>query len=315
MKDIYEMRSASPMLLTDSAPFDSDEHIFELKLDGIRCLAYIEKGKVELRNKRNKILNDIYPELKYIHKCVNKRCILDGELIVLSKGKPDFFKVQKRSLMNNKFKIELSSKQNPVMFIAYDILYLDDKELILMPLLDRKKILEEIIRENKSIAVSRYILDKGIDYYNSVAEQDLEGVVAKRKDSIYQMGKRSKSWVKFKLLHDSDFIIVGYVPSESRGIKSLTLGVYKDKEIINQGHVSLGIPKDESKLIMEFASNHRQDCPFNENVEADNTIWFKAELVCTVKYMVRTESGYLRQPIYKGLRNDKSIEECTIDQF
>jgi len=93
--------------------------------------------------------------------------------------------------MIDKFKIELASNQNPVMFIVYDFLYYYDKELIYMPLMERKEILKEIVCENKSIAVSRYIYDSGIDYYNSVVAQNLEGVVAKRKDSLYQMAKRS----------------------------------------------------------------------------------------------------------------------------
>ncbi|XMB85212.1 non-homologous end-joining DNA ligase [Mycoplasmatota bacterium WC44] len=315
MTDIYESRSASPMLLTESVPFDSDNHLFELKLDGIRCLVYIEEGKTELRNKRNKILNDIYPELTSLHENVHKRCILDGELIVIAEGKPDFFKVQRRSLMSDKFKIELASKQNPVMFITYDILYLDNEDVIYVPLIERKKILEEVVSESKSIAVSRYIHDKGIDYYNTVVTQDLEGVVAKKKDSSYQMGKRSKNWVKFKNLQDSDFMICGYIPSENGEIKSLSIGVYKNESIISQGHVSIGIPKDESKLILNFASKNKTDCPFTGNLKTDKTVWIEPELVCTVKYMMRTESGYLRQPIYKGLRKDKTKEECTLDQF
>lgn len=313
MKDIFESKTASPMLLTESIPFNSKDYIYELKLDGIRCLAYIEDGKTELRNKRNKILNDTYPELTKIHERVCTRCILDGELVVLSNGKPNFFQVQKRSLMTNKFKIDLASRKHPVLFIAYDILYVDDSELIFEPLMERKEILDKVISENQSISISRYIEEKGIEYFNIVASQDLEGVIAKRKDSIYLMGKRSKSWVKFKNLYDTDFVICGYTPNDS-SIKSLKLGIYNDNKLIYQGSVSLGIPKEEEKIILDFARNNKDICPF-ENSTSKEAIWIKPRLVCTVKYMMRTESGSLRQPIYKGLRKDKTGIECTTDQF
>ena len=194
--DLFDDRNASPMLLIETSPFDSENHIFELKLDGIRSLAYIDKNLTELRNKRNKILNDVYPELNKIHLSVKDKCILDGELIVLKDGRPDFFEVQKRSLMTDKFRIKLSSENHPVVFLAYDILYHKNKSLLDVSLLERKKILKRIVKESKFIAISRYIEDLGIDFYNVIAEQELEGVVAKRKDSIYQMGKRSKHWVK-----------------------------------------------------------------------------------------------------------------------
>ena len=122
--DLFESKNISPMLLNFvSSPFDDKNYIFELKLDGIRCIAYLDKDKTILRNKRNKDVTEIYPELKNIHKFVKHRCILDGELVALnSDGTPNFFALQKRSLMTDKFKIELESEKNKVNFIAYDIL-------------------------------------------------------------------------------------------------------------------------------------------------------------------------------------------------
>src|SRR5690554_515970 len=112
----------SPMLFYESKPFNSQKHIFELKFDGIRALAYLDKETL-LKNKRHKIINNTYPELLQIHKQVKKRCILDGEIVLFHKSKPDFFKIQKRSLMENPLKIKLQSKRYPVTFIAFDIIY------------------------------------------------------------------------------------------------------------------------------------------------------------------------------------------------
>ena len=132
MADLFEEKNISPMLLNEvKEPFDDDDYIYELKLDGIRCVAYIEPKSVTLQNKRFKDLTDIYPELSDICKCVKKRVILDGELVVLTDGKPDFYALQKRSLMGDKFRISLAAKKNPVQFVAYenpeDMYYLAEK--------------------------------------------------------------------------------------------------------------------------------------------------------------------------------------------
>ena len=122
--DLFEQKNISPMLLKEiRKPFDDDNYIFELKLDGIRCIAYLTENQTILANKRNKNITLIYPELSDIHKQANAKCILDGEIVVTGKnGFPDFFALQRRSLLNDKFKIEMASKENPVNFVAYDIL-------------------------------------------------------------------------------------------------------------------------------------------------------------------------------------------------
>jgi hypothetical protein len=136
--DIFEERNIAPMLIGGNRPpFDSKEHIYELKLDGIRCIAYLSNSDYELRNKR---LNAIYPELEKINTHIKARCILDGELLILNEGKPDFFELQRRSLMTNTTKIELAAKKLPVCFTAFDILYYDDKQITDLPLMERKTI-------------------------------------------------------------------------------------------------------------------------------------------------------------------------------
>ena len=134
------------MLIGENRPaFDSSDYIFELKLDGIRCLAYLwDKGLV-LQNKRNKRLNAIYPELKDIHRQAKVKCLVDGELVTIKDGKPVFFEVQRRSLMSNPVKIGIAAQKLPVSFIAFDILYLKDRQITDLPLEERKKILSENI--------------------------------------------------------------------------------------------------------------------------------------------------------------------------
>ncbi|MCH5350540.1 MAG: hypothetical protein J1F39_01035 [Clostridiales bacterium] len=168
------------MLLYETEPFDDEDYIYELKLDGIRCIAYIEPKSVVLQNKRHKDVTNIYPELSEIKKCVKKKTVLDGELVVLTDGKPNFYALQKRSLMSDEFKINLTMNQNPVQFVAYDILYYDGKNLTNKPLLERKEILNKAVNEGNGLSVSRYIEKNGIAFFKLAKQEQLEGIVAKK---------------------------------------------------------------------------------------------------------------------------------------
>jgi bifunctional non-homologous end joining protein LigD len=300
------------MLLTESAPFDSEDHIYELKLDGIRALAYLDGNGTELRNKRNKRLNDIYPELGSLHTLARDRCILDGELVLLSQGKPDFFELQRRSLMSNTLRISISSRQKPVQFVAFDILYFGQSQKTELPLLDRKALLQDAVREELPLAVSRYIEHKGVEFFNLAAAEDLEGVVAKRKDSRYVFGKRSRDWVKFKKKLDADLVICGYVPGDDGGIKALALGAYKEGRLVWQGNVAFGLSGAAREIILRHAMDHTLACPFNPPVNAPDTKWCAPELVCAVQFMMRTQGGFMRQPVFKGLVQDKRPEDCVL---
>ena len=163
--DLFEQKNISPMLLYQVEPFDDKDYIFELKLDGIRCIAYIDTKSVVLQNKRFKDVSDIYPELKEMNKCVKHKVILDGELVVLTDGKPDFYALQTRSLMTDKFRIELAAKINPVQFVAYDIIYNNGNDLTNLPLMKRKEILSANINEGNNLSISRYIEEKGKAFF------------------------------------------------------------------------------------------------------------------------------------------------------
>lgn len=196
------------MLLYETQPFDDENYIYELKLDGIRCLAYIDSKSVVLQNKRHKDVTAIYPELAGMNKCVKRRVILDGELVVLNKdGKPDFYAMQRRSLMTDSFKISLVAKSNPVQFVAYDIIYYNGQDLTDKPLMERKEILTYAVSEGNSLTISRYIENNGVAFFELAKSQELEGVVAKRKDGLYHIGKRTYDWLKIKVIKNIDFAI------------------------------------------------------------------------------------------------------------
>lgn len=305
--DIFDQKNLSPMLIAEQKqPFDSPEYIYELKLDGERCLAYLDKEATVLQNKRGLILNSRYPELCMLHKAAKTKCILDGELIVIVDGKPKFSEIQRRSLMSNKFRIDLASKQYPASFTAYDILYYDDIPVMDRPLMDRKNLLQNAFNENGTLALSRYVLKNGIALYELAAKQGLEGIVAKKRDSLYYPGKRTVDWIKFKNLLDEDFIICGYIEKENN-VVSLILGQYdKSHCLIYKGHVTLGLSRDAFSEISTLP--HVPEIFSGKSNE--RAVWVKPIMVCTVKYMEKTSSGGLRQPVFKGLREDKVPEDC-----
>ena len=311
-QDIFSEKNILPMLIAeDQAPFDDDNFLFELKFDGIRALAYLDEKGTELRNKRNKNVTSIYPELNEINRQAKKRCILDGEILILNEGRPDFFEIQRRSLMSNPFKIELASKKLPACFTTFDILYLDENNVTNLPLLERKQLLFENVDENGIIALSRHIERDGIAFFELAKQQSLEGIVAKRKQSKYYFGKRTKDWIKMKALLDDDFVICGYY-QKAENVTSIILGQYNNGTIKYQSHVVLGVSGEDFKKI-SAAPRTTKDL-YNDFPDYEGAVWIEPRMVCTVKFMERTPGGGLRQPVFKGLRTDKMPRECVEKQ-
>lgn len=304
---VFEQKSAKPMLIgAEGEAFDSDDHIYELKLDGARCLAYLDANTASFYNKRNINVTPIYPELTNINKQVKKRCILDGELLIMHDGMPDFDELKRRAIMTNKFKIELAAAKLPVTFTAFDIIYIESELITNMPLMDRKSLLSETVTEGDRLAVSKYIERNGTQFYRLVEQKGLEGIVAKRKGSLYKMGERTKDWVKIKNLKDEDFVVLGYLPKESN-VTSILLGQYGGDRLVYKGHVTLGVSSRDFEII----KSKKQIIPPEVPPGNENAVFIEPDLVCTVKFMEKTRSGMLRQPVFKGLRDDKHPKECT----
>lgn len=305
--DIFDLKNVEPMLIKKQLePFSDPDWIFELKLDGIRCIAYFDGTTVDLRNKKGVVLLPRFPELSDIYRSVKRKCILDGELIILN-GTPDFYELQRRTILSDRFKIQLAYKSLPASFVAYDILYLDDKEVISLPLLERKNILGETVKENSSIAISRYISEFGVELYNIADERKLEGVVAKRKSSRYYYGKRSSDWVKFKRLVEEDAIVCGFV---RKHMNVLILGKYEGERLVYRGSVSFGVRLD---FLKDYSCSVVPYSPFTgkaDDMAGDerDIQWISPLLVCTVTYMPNTKNS-LRQPVFKGIRDDISLQD------
>lgn len=296
--DLFEKRNIKVMLISEEKEaFDDENYIYELKLDGIRCIAYMDKNGVDLRNKRNDKVLFRYPELADINKQLQcEKVIFDGELFILKDNKTDFFEIQRRSLMSDKFKIELASKKWPVSFTAFDILYKDNEQLTDLTLMQRKEILKKSIKENERISISRYIEKEGKKLFDLTTQNELEGIVAKRKNSKYYFDKRTKDWIKIKNFKDEDFIICGYIEKEAN-VTSLVIAHYNNEKLEYKGHVTLGVSNDALKVI-------KSQKKINYNLfDTDYDVnWIEPKLECTVKYMEKTKTGGMRQPVFKGLK-------------
>lgn len=304
--DLFEDKKISPMLIAQmQEPFNDDGWIYELKLDGCRCIGYFDRNRTSLRNKRNMELLPKFPELKELHRSVSMRTVLDGELMVLRNGVPDFFELQRRTLLTDRFKIELAASKYPASFVAYDCLYEGSRNIMDQPLLERKEILRSSICENRLIAISRYIHTDGIGLFRAADEKELEGVVAKRAASLYYPGRRTKDWIKFKRMADEEFVVCGYIRKSNKTF-SIILGKYHDGTYLYKGHVTLGVTKETVSQLRESGITPFTAIPTGSGNES--AIWVYPDKVCTVEYMPNTKNS-LRQAVFKGFRTDMAPED------
>ncbi len=223
-------------------------------------------------------------------------------------GKPDFYEVQRRTVLTDPFKIQLAYRKFPANFVAYDILYYNDKQVTDLPLMERKKLLDEVIIESDILSKSRYVESNGIAIYNFAEDNNLEGVVGKKKTSLYWFGKRSKDWKKIKVLNEEDFICIGYMFNKN-SMTTLILAKYDDNdEFVITNHVSLGVSIAKLKQHGMKVSN----CPIDDLHGYSDATWIEP-MVCTIEYMPSEKEG-IRQPTFKEVRKDKLPRECRINE-
>lgn len=244
-----------------------------------------------------------FPELGEVFQNVKERCILDGEIVVLSDGAPDFYRLQKRTLLTERFKIELESARHPASFVAFDCIYQGNREMVWEPLMERKEKLSQIVLENSRIALSRYVEREGTALYYAADAKKLEGVVAKQKESRYLMGKRTREWIKFKRMADEEFIVAGYI-QKGRHIYSLVLAKYREDMLVYKGHVTSGVTGEDVAMLESAGRNPFHVLP----VGNEAAVWVKPDRVCVVEYMPNNKNS-LRQPVFKGFREDIFPEE------
>jgi DNA ligase D-like protein (predicted ligase)/DNA ligase D-like protein (predicted 3'-phosphoesterase) len=320
-----------PMLAgTADAPFDSDKWLFEIKWDGIRAIAYIDKG-LSIRSRNDREIGGQFPELAELLELA-PGTVIDGEIIVMTAGRPDIQAVLPR-LQAGSGRLQAPSAGAPVTYIVFDILEEDGKPVISLPLSRRRKILEERVKEGDHVVLSVPVMDRGVDYYQAAIEKGLEGVMAKRKNSLYEPGTRSTSWLKIKSLKTCDCVIAGYTPGEgnrSSWFGALLLGLYKpvatgqgtgkkaekSVQLVYIGKVGTGFSdRDLSGLKDSFTKITRGTPQITGIEKPGRAVWLEPQLVCEIVYQALTRDNRLRMPRFIRMRPDKTPAECTFDQL
>lgn len=279
-----------PMLLSESdTVLENDNYIYEIKFDGIRALIYVIDNNIKIFTRNGKNITNLFPELKVITSSVKKNSILDGEIVCLTNNKPDFFKVQKRIHLKNKDKIEISSKNNPALFICFDILYYE-KDITNEPLYKRKDELSKI-NESDYLLKSK-VFEDGEKLFKSIKRLDLEGIVCKDKFSTYQVNTRSNSWIKVKNYKVESFFIGGYTDGEKDRF-SIYLGEKSNGKLRYVGKVFVS---KKDKLYEKLKNRKSVNNPFLEFKENINFV--KPIQEVKVKYIERNNNNHLREAFY-----------------
>ncbi|VVB55685.1 DNA ligase [uncultured archaeon] len=312
------MKQYKPMFARlAEAPFSSDDWIFEVKWDGIRAISYIT-DELSLKSRNQKELTDIFPELSEL-KALAGNSVLDGEIIIMKDGKSDIQTLIQRMQDTNPREIMFMAGKFPATYIIFDILEKDGKELSDTPLMERKRILKNSVKEGNFIVLSLFVEGTGVAYYRAAMEKGLEGIIAKKKQSSYEPGKRSNNWLKIKPEKTCDCVIFGYTEGEGNREKifgSLILGLYDAKGPVFIGKVGTGFSREYMENLKLTLDKHKVEEETLPGVDKEREItWLRPDIVCEVGYQSITDDGKLRIPVFKSLREDKDPLECTIDQI
>ena len=320
-----EAGTVRPMLASlRRHPFDSPDHLYELKWDGIRALARVEGGRTTLTDRNGRDITQIFPELSQIA-VQGKRngTVLDGEIVCMDKeGRPSFPLLQERLTHSNgrtggrngNARSNYNAQAN---YIVFDVLYLNGTSVMNDPLHRRKALLHQLLSSTEVVQPCAYIEREGEAFFHATCQLGLEGIVAKEKSSLYTPGKRSSAWQKVKRWRECEFTIGGYAFGGERGelFASLLLGLYNGQGLLEYvGSVGAGFTRPQAKQVYKSLTNKHTDvCPFNVLPSMQKFLfWCKPELVCQVQYGEFSTDGKLRYPVYMTMREDKAPPECTL---
>jgi len=300
-------------------PFSDPRWIFEPKLDGFRIIALIQNGKATLISRNGLDVSGKYMNLvKELNNLPAKETILDGELVAIDEtGQPCFQCLQ--DYANPRLSGTGGTVAFSAVYYAFDILYLDGYDLRKVPLNQRKELLKKIWLPSKHIRLIDYYENDGISLFKAAQKNGLEGVIGKLRDSVYESGRRSQSWLKIKAVKSDEFVIGGYTKgtgNRDSTFGSLLLGSYNHKgQLIFRGHVGSGFDqKTLDELYRRLNLIKTDECPFQTSPPAEGMVtWLKPDLVAEVKYSEITREGYLRAPVFLRLRDDKSPMEVVLN--
>lgn len=306
-----------PMLATlVDEPFSGPEWIFETKWDGFRSVCFIKNGHAQFVSRNQIEMTPNYPELRNIARQIAaKEAIIDGEIVALDeKGMPRFQLLQPR--VGRKSGIESLRGKGQIVYFVFDLLYRDGYDLMPCPLIERKAMLEQILRPASFVKFSEHIEGEGERFFKEIEKFHLEGMMAKRAASPY-VQKRSSDWLKVKTVLRSEVVIGGY--TQPRGMRAyfgaLVVGLYRGKDLHYVAHTGGGFNEKTLAKIFKLMQPLKSDqSPFVQKPKTNEPVqWLKPKLVAEVKFSEWTADERMRHPIFVGLRDDKKPEDCRFE--
>jgi bifunctional non-homologous end joining protein LigD len=313
--------SLKPMLATlVDKPFDEEGWSYEIKWDGYRTLAFINKKSVELKSRNDKSFNDkFYP----IYEAVKKwgiQAVVDGEIVVIDdNGKANFGALQNWR----------SEDDGHLVFYVFDILWLNGKDLTQLPLYQRREILKNQMPDTDTIRLSETYEGSGLDFFKTALKMSLEGIMAKKVDSPYIPDNRTKDWLKIKANKRQEVVIGGFTKNEgtNKPFSSLLVGVFEEGKLVYTGKIGTGFNiKAQKELMVQFEPLIIKKNPFTElpdinkpsrfrpNPPHAEATFLKPKLICEVSYTELTSDGIMRHPSFEGMRIDKKASEVVLEK-
>lgn len=314
-----KMPEVSPMLavIGKGTPPAGDEWLFEVKWDGVRAICYLDHGRMRMVSRNARPIERQYPELSILpHQIKARTAILDGEIAALDdRGLPSFEMLQRRITVADAAAIATLARKNPVVFFAFDLLYLNGRDLRGTPLAERKRLLKDVLIPSDLVRYSDHFAGHGADLLAAAKQQGLEGVVGKRANSFYE-SRRTSDWVKWKNTESASFVLCGFTQGERDLFGALVLGIYDHGKLKWAGNVGTGFDRKMMEAIhAKLAPLATPKSPLEPvKLLPRDVTWTRPELVCEVKFSNWTDDGRLRAPVFLGLRPDIDPRECVRDQ-
>jgi len=294
---------------------DGPQWVYEIKLDGYRAEAIRTVEGVAFYSRNGKSLNRKFPYIVEALSDLPADTVVDGELVALDdSGRPEFNRLQ-----------NYSGAAEHIRYFVFDVIVLKARDLTRLQFLERRKLLASLPFTNQRIAISKYLSVSAETMLAAVKAQGLEGVVAKRLDSLYESGKRTGAWVKFRVNAGQEFVIGGYTPGPN-GIDAIIVGYYRGHDLIYVARTRNGfVPASRRSVFQRLRDLRIEDCPFanlpetrkarwGEAMTAEKMkecVWVRPALVAQIEFLEWTDADHLRHSKFVGLREDKDPRQVV----
>jgi bifunctional non-homologous end joining protein LigD len=299
-----------PMLARPAPlPPDDENWAYEIKWDGVRAIAYSEPGRLRLESRNLNDITPAYPELRPFNRALSSHsAILDGEIVAFdADGRPSFGRLQSRMHVRSESQARRLAKETPVAYLVFDLLWLDGHSLMARPYAERRERLRELALDGPAWQTPDHVVGNGAAMLAASLERGLEGIVAKRLDSPYEPGRRSRCWLKVKNVRREDVVVGGWLPGEGRRrerIGALLVGVPDDGRLRYAGRVGTGFTDAELRRLQDVFEE-RETSPFEGSPPPPRgAVFVEPTRVAEVEFSEWTSDGMLRHPSYKGLREE-----------